>query len=57
MSDTLQSRKATPPCPMCAGDTTLKQVHREVSRRLEVFKCLVCAVEYPVVASLTRIDG
>jgi hypothetical protein len=54
MFDTSQIRKSTPPCPLCAGDTVLKQVHRELSRRLEVFKCLACAVEYPVVAALTE---
>jgi hypothetical protein len=27
-------------------------VHRELAHRLDVFKCLACAVEYPVVAAL-----
>lgn len=45
-------RKLSPPCPLCAGDTVLKQVHREVTRQLNVFKCVACAVEYPVIAAL-----
>ena len=53
MSDASQSSKITPPCPLCAGDTVLKQVHRELARQFNVFKCIVCAVEYPVVAALT----
>ena len=53
MSDASQSSKITPPCPLCAGDTVLKQVHRELARQFNVFKCIVCAVEYPVVTALT----
>lgn len=49
MSDSSNSKIAAPLCPICAGGTVLKQVHREPVRRLYVFKCLDCAVEYPVV--------
>jgi len=37
MSDASQSSKITPPCPLCAGDTVLKQVHRELARQFNVF--------------------
>ncbi len=52
MSDNEPIPVTTPPCPMCAQATYLKQTHREHIRelRLLVFKCLSCAVEYPVVA-------
>ena len=52
MSDTPQSLKAT--CPLCASETALKQVHRKLTRRLDVFRCLNRAVEYPVIDVLTR---
>jgi len=34
---------------MCTNETELKQVHREPTRQLMVYKCRTCAVEYPVV--------
>lgn len=57
MSDVQQDQTLTPSCPLCASETVLKQVDREATRRLEVlvFKCVVCAVEYPVVAALKTV--
>jgi hypothetical protein len=51
MSELQQSRSSAPPCPMCMSETELKQVHREPTRQLMVYKCRTCAVEYPVVAA------
>jgi hypothetical protein len=52
MSDGQPTQANTPPCPLCAKQTFLKQTHREHVRDLLllVFKCSSCAVEYPVVS-------
>ena len=52
MSDEPIKVHASPPCPVCSQPTYLKQTHREHIRELQllVFKCLSCAVEYPVAA-------
>lgn len=57
MSDVQQDQALNPFCPLCAGETVLKQVDRESTRQLSVliFKCVVCAVEYPVVAALKAV--
>ena len=51
MSESQPTEVNAPPCPLCSQQTFLKQTHREHVRdlRLRVFKCLSCAVEYPVV--------
>lgn len=51
MSDTQMTSPYAPPCPVCAGKTDVKNVHREPARMLIVFKCRDCAVEYPVVTA------
>lgn len=38
-----------PACPVCSGQTYVKQVDREPKRELVVYKCRACSVEYPVV--------
>jgi uncharacterized protein YbaR (Trm112 family) len=43
-----------PACPVCANETELKRVHREPARDLMIYKCRVCAVEYPVVNTAAR---
>ena len=45
-----QNPETSPACPMCAGETYLKEVLKDAIRRLQVFKCLSCEVEYPIVA-------
>jgi hypothetical protein len=52
MSDTKSTEVSTPPCPMCSKQTFLKQTHREQVPDLVllVFKCVSCAVEYPVLS-------
>jgi hypothetical protein len=52
MSDEPIIVNSPPPCPVCSQATYLKQTHREHVRKLRllVFKCLSCAVEYPVVS-------
>ena len=48
----LQGWETKPACPMCNGETDVKQVHREPRGELIVYKCRTCHVEYPVVAGL-----
>ena len=48
MSEPQQSRMPAPSCPMCTGETAVKQVHREPAGELIVYKCRICEVEYPV---------
>lgn len=49
MSDTQSTQPiATPPCPLCGGETVLKPVHKAVAAALSVFVCRKCAVEWPV---------
>ena len=52
MSEVQPTEGNTPQCPVCSKQTFLKQTHREHVRdlRLLVFKCLICAVEYPVLS-------
>ena len=57
MSERQQSRLPAPACPMCMGETDVKQVHRELARELIVYKCRTCEVEYPVVAARTQANG
>jgi hypothetical protein len=49
MSDRQEIRMLAPSCPVCRGETDVKQIHREPERELVVYKCRACAVEYPVV--------
>ena len=48
MSEHQQSHRPGPACPMCMGETDVKQVHREPAGELIVYKCRTCEVEYPV---------
>lgn len=34
---------------MCMSETDVKQVHRERTRELIIYKCRSCSVEYPVI--------
>jgi hypothetical protein len=38
-----------PACPLCGGETCLTQMHKAVAAAMNVFRCRVCNVEYPVV--------
>jgi hypothetical protein len=56
----LEKIELLPPCPMCSGASRLKEVlpHRDGLHYF--FKCLVCAVEYPVIEadkSVPRVQG
>lgn len=42
----------TPPCPLCASQMTLKEVHRQRPADHFIFKCAGCAIEFPVVAKM-----
>ena len=39
----------TPPCPVCGGSTILVVVHKAIQSALDIFRCTVCHVHYPVV--------
>lgn len=39
----------TPPCPLCGGETFLRDMHKAVAKVTDVFRCKACDVEYPVV--------
>jgi len=39
----------TPNCPLCGGETFLIKMHAAVAAVMNVFRCRVCNVEYPVV--------
>jgi hypothetical protein len=47
-----------PPCPACAGATTLKEVFKQpqTDGYMFFFKCLSCAIEYPRAANDDKID-
>ena len=38
----------SPNCPLCGGETFLTQMHDAVAAVMNVFRCRVCNVEYPV---------
>jgi hypothetical protein len=38
-----------PPCPLCGGETFLRQMHNAVAKVIDVFRCKRCDVEYPMV--------
>ena len=52
MSEVQQTEEQSPPCPMCSGTTALKETLQHQNGMHYFFKCLVCAVEYPVVRLL-----
>lgn len=39
----------TPNCPLCGGETFLAQMHAAVAKVMDVFRCRICGVDYPVV--------
>ena len=43
----IPERKA-PHCPMCSSQMNLKTVHRQEPAYHFIYKCSVCAIEYPV---------
>ncbi len=51
----------SPPCPLCAGTTTLKEIKREtkVQGFTAFFQCGACATMYPrfIEAALARASG
>jgi C4-type Zn-finger protein len=51
MSKSQQAAPKIPTCPVCAHAMALKQIHRQVPFDHFIFKCVACALEYPVVAS------
>jgi hypothetical protein len=38
-----------PPCPVCEGITKLKEMRKLENQLHYFFKCIDCAVEYPVI--------
>lgn len=44
-----QPDTVTPRCPVCGGPTVLAVMHKSVQAALNVFRCTVCYVQYPVV--------
>jgi hypothetical protein len=38
----------TPACPVCGGETFLREMHKAVAKVTDVFRCRRCEVEYPV---------
>jgi uncharacterized Zn finger protein len=48
MSKVKQTEVKTPPCPMCASDTVLKEMLRYGEAIHYFFKCVSCALVYPV---------
>jgi hypothetical protein len=46
--------KPTPPCPVCAGMSELKQILRREHEYHCFFRCVVCTVIFPVVEPIAR---
>jgi hypothetical protein len=50
MSEAQQPTPNVPSCPICASEMALKQIHRMSPADHFIFKCIACALEYPIVA-------
>jgi hypothetical protein len=37
-----------PKCPLCGGEMFLAPMHKAVAKMVNVFRCRVCGVNYPV---------
>ncbi len=44
----IPGRESTPNCPVCGGETSLKQSLRAATHDVLVYRCRDCSVEYPV---------